>query len=464
MKPSLKKTLVAAASGLAAIAMTGGAVAFCGFYVAKADTKLFNEASKVAIMRDGERTVMTIANDYQGALKEFAIVVPVPVVLEEGQIHVTDNAILDHLDAYTAPRLVEYFDEDPCNIRYYDKMAMPSAAPESAEREERRKGDAALGVTVEAEYTVGEYDIQILSAKESGGLSVWLKQNGYRLPAGAEETLGSYIRQGVKFFVAKVNLEEQSKTGLKYLRPLQVAFESPRFMLPIRLGTLNAKGKQELFVFALTRTGRIETTNYRTVKLPTGMDVPVYVKDEFGEFYKAMFAEQTNRENERAVFLEYAWDMNWCDPCAADPLSNAELQELGVYWVDAPQGGDDRSAPFRPLPQQGSDVFVTRLHVSYDAAHFPEDLMFKETGDRENFQGRYVLRHPYKGEAKCEAGREYRASLPKRYEQEAQTLSTLTGWDVDDVRAKMKGAGQDFTPAPKEKWWEKIWGSKDKKG
>ncbi len=461
-KISLKKTLIAAASGLAAIAMTGGAVAFCGFYVAKADTKLFNKASKVAIMRDGERTVMTISNDYQGALKEFAIVVPVPVVLEEGQIHVTDNAILDHLDAYTAPRLVEYFDEDPCETRYYDKMAMPSATAESDGAGSRR-GDDALGVTVEAEYTVGEYDIQILSAKESGGLAAWLKQNGYKLPSGAEETLGSYIRQGVKFFVAKVNLDEQSKTGLKYLRPLQMAFESPRFMLPIRLGTLNADGKQELFVFALTRSGRVETTNYRTVKLPTGMDVPVYVKNEFGDFYKAMFAEQVERESERAVFLEYAWDMNWCDPCAADPLSNDELQELGVYWVGDPQYRDQPIRPM-PMPVQGSDVFVTRLHVSYDAAHFPEDLMFKETGERENFQGRYVMRHPYKGDAKCDAGREYKASLPKRFEQEAQTLSSLTGWDIDDVRSKMKTSGQPFTPAPKEKWWEKIWGKSDKKG
>ncbi|HBS33004.1 MAG TPA: DUF2330 domain-containing protein [Parvularcula sp.] len=454
---SFKKVLIAAASAIAATAAAGGAVAFCGFYVAKADTKLFNKASKVAIMRDGDRTVMTLANDYQGALKEFAMVIPVPVVLEEGQINVAENAVLDHLDAYTAPRLVEYFDDDPCapqeivvtGARLGGKMA---AAPMRRER----SADA-LGVTVEAEYTVGEYDIQILSAKESGGLAQWLKQNGYQLPAGAEETLTSYIRQGTKFFVAKVNLEEQAKTGLKYLRPLQVAFEHPRFMLPIRLGTVNADGKQELFIFALTRTGRVETTNYRTVKLPTGMEIPVYVKNEFGDFYKAMFAEQTQREAERAVFLEYAWDMNWCDPCAADPLSNDELRELGVYWL----GGDSKSTRGRRALAPGggpSDVFVTRLHVSYDAAHFPEDLMFKETGDRENFQGRYVMRHPFKGDAECEAAEGYRAGLPKRFDAEAQTLANLTGWDIDDVRRKMKDAGQAYDAPRKEKWWEKIWG------
>ena len=43
----------------------------------------------------------------------------------------------------------------------------------------------ALGVTIEAQYTVGEYDILILSAKQSGGLETWLTENGYRIPAGA---------------------------------------------------------------------------------------------------------------------------------------------------------------------------------------------------------------------------------------------------------------------------------------
>ena len=92
-------------------------------------------------------------------------------------------------------------------------------------------------------------------------------------------------------------------------------------MLPIRLGMLNADGPQELFVFALTETGRIETTNYRTTKLPTGMDVPLYVKDTFGDFYKAMFDHQVQEKKMTTVFEEYAWDMGWCDPCAAEPLT-----------------------------------------------------------------------------------------------------------------------------------------------
>ncbi|MEM9169324.1 MAG: DUF2330 domain-containing protein, partial [Pseudomonadota bacterium] len=384
------------------VAAISGAAAFCGFYVAKADTKLFNEASKVAIMRDGERTVISMANDYQGELSAFALVVPVPVVLQEDQIRVADNALIDRLDAYTAPRLVEYFDEDPCapQIAYEARTTAVAQMADALPTPARRKG---LGVTVEAEYTIGEYDIVILSADESDGLQTWLTDNGYKVPDGAGPTLESYIKQNTKFFVAKVNLDAQAQTGLKYLRPLQIAFESPKFMLPIRLGTVNADGKQELFVFGLSRKGRIVSTNYRTVKIPSNMDVPIFVKNDFANFYKSMFDTAAKKEDDRAIFLEYAWDMAWCDPCAADPLSNDELRELGVYWLDDDAPG---SAPRRRMPA-APDVYVTRLHVRYDAKTFPEDLMFKETGDRSNYQGRYVLRHPFKGAATCEAGEAY---------------------------------------------------------
>jgi len=299
-------TILAAA---ATVAVATTAQAFCGFYVARADTSLFNKASQVVLVRDENRTVITMANDFEGDVDDFAVVIPVPTKIEREQINVGDRAIVQHLDAYTAPRLVEYHDPDPC-MRYDRlKMSADRNLPSSAVLEESRTAARSLGVTIEASYTVGEYDILILSAKDSGGLIKWLKKNDYRLPRGAEKVVDSYLKQDMRFFVAKVNLEEQSKLGYQYLRPLQIAYESNKFMLPIRLGTLNAKGKQELYVYALTRSGRVETTNYRTVKLPSNMDVPEFVQGEFAQFYRDMFAKQVEAENERAVFLEYAWDM-----------------------------------------------------------------------------------------------------------------------------------------------------------
>jgi hypothetical protein len=450
---------VLSVAALGALGAAAPASAFCGFYVAKADTKLFNRASQVVLVRDGDRTVLTMANDFKGDPKEFAVVVPVPTFLEREQIHVGDKALVDHLDAYTAPRLVEYFDDDPCRRAVYDMMRAPAAPMAVGSAQEARA--RALGVTIEAQYTVGEYDILILSAKESSGLETWLRENGYRIPAGASSILATYLKQNMRFFVARVNLEQQAKLGFSYLRPLQMAFESPKFMLPIRLGTINADGPQELFIYTLTRKGRVETTNYRTVRLPTGSEVPLFVKTEFGDFYKAMFGEQVRREDMRVVFLEYAWDMSWCDPCAADPLTPEELRQLGVFWLDGgtTPGGPGILPRRAPMPpgQAAVEVFVTRLHVRYDAAHFPEDLVFQETADRENFQGRFVLRHPWKGDSDCPEARRYRQELRERHEQEARTLASLTGWDVDKIRRKMKLDTPSPADPPQEPWWKRIW-------
>ena len=416
--------------------------------MAKVDTRLFNRASQVVLVRNEDRTVLTMANDFKGDLQEFAVVIPVPTFIERDQIHVAERMLLDHLDAYSAPRLVEYFDEDPCSPRRVPELALASPMGARADKLERGRG---LGVTVEAQYTVGEYDILILSARESQGLETWLRENGYRIPAGASSVLGSYLKQGMRFFVARVNLKEQTRLGFNYLRPLQVAYESPKFMLPIRLGMVNADGPQELFIYALTRRGRVETTNYRTVRLPTGMELPPFVKNEFGDFYKAMFSEQVKREDMRTLFLEYAWNMAWCDPCAADPLSPAELKQLGVFWIEDSAG---RSTP-------AQEVFISRLHLRYDKEHFPEDLVFQETGDRENFQGRYVLRHPFqgwKGWGSCPQAIEYRRGLRARQEQEGTTLASLTGWSLNEIRRKMDLPVDGGEPQGSEpKWWQKIW-------
>jgi len=449
--------LATAVSLAAALAAAPPAAAFCGFYVAKADAELFNESSKVVLVRDGDRTVLTMSSDYRGEPEEFALVVPVPTFLERGQIHVGNQAAIDHLDAYTAPRLVEYHDDNPCLRERYQEMAVAAPPTAGAARDARAE---ALGVTIEAAYTVGEYDILILSAEESQGLETWLTENGYRIPEGASAVLGSYLRQGMRFFVARVNLAEQRRLGYSFLRPLQVAYETPKFMLPIRLGTVNAAGPQELFVFALTRTGRIETTNYRTVKLPSDVDVPLFVEDEFGDFYRAMFARQVAEHDMRAVFLEYAWDMAWCDPCAAEPLSASELRDLGVWWVPAdggPEPAPRRRAPILPPGPQPvpHDVFVTRLHLRYDAARFPEDLVFQSTGDRSNFQGRYVMRHPWTGSDECAAADEYRADLRRRREADATRLADLTGWDLAEIRRKMGLRGQPA--AEEESWWQRLW-------
>jgi hypothetical protein len=449
-KSSSWRRIVAASSGTAlcfasALALSvAPAFSFCGFYVAQADSKLFNKSSKVVLAWDAGHASVTMASDYEGNPKEFALVVPVPTVVAERDIRVVDSDLIDKLDAYSAPRLSEYFDEDPCAPprMFSTTAAMPSPPGAAVEV------SSTASVTVEARYEVGVYDILILSAKDSNGLVAWLKQNQYRIPNGAENVLGSYIRQGMHFFVAKVNLDRQKQSADKFLKPLQVSYDTRKFMLPIRLGTVNADGPQDLIVFVLSRNGRVETTNYQTAKMASDIEVPLFAKAEFGAIYKAAFDTSVTADGMSKAYMEYAWDMSGyspCDPCSAPVPTSADLFTLGARW-HYPQYAKASVEEMKSveLPQEPTDAYLTRLHVRYDAQHFPEDLAFLETRDRGRFQAIYKLRHPADHVGACKRGKEYLSSLPLRFATEARDLAKLTGWSEASIREKMEKSGQSF--------------------
>lgn len=414
MRP-LPRFLLAAALSLIAPA----AQAFCGFYVARADGELFNRASMVVYTRVNDTSVITMSSDYRGDPAEFAMIVPTPGVLNRNQVTTVPSTTVAHLDRYTAPRLVEYFDGDPC-----EPEIVYEAAPVTAEgptRKERRDGARALGVKIEREFAVGSYDIQMLSARQSDGLAEFLRGEGYKLPEGAEAALAGYINSGMKFFVAKVNLSRHSAGAEQELEPLQIRFRSKDFMLPIQLGKLNGDGPQDLIVLALNRKGRTVLTNYMTKEIPSDVNVPIFVGQVFPQFYRAMFDKAAGTDG---AFLEYAWDMSWCDPCADDPLSHAEFKQLGVDWV-------------RKSEAATPNVFVTRLHIRYSPTSFFEDLKFAVTEDRENFQGRYILNHPFEGEITCEAGKTYISETRARIKEEAALLRKLTGWSAKTIASNI---------------------------
>ena len=435
MKLAKLKVILGAISLIIALLFNlSPALAFCGFYVAQADSDLYNQASQVIMARDGDRTVLTMANDYQGKVENFALVIPVPVVLQEEQVQVQDPKIIKRIDNFSAPRLVEYFDDNPCHPER--PILRESMTPQTAAGARAQSADS-LGVTVEEEFDVGEYSIVILSATESQGLETWLQQNNYNIPDGASQLLQPYIRQNLRFFVAKVNLENYNPDKFTSLRPLQMAYESSRFMLPIRLGTLNAQGNQDLLVYILSPKGQAEVTNYRTVKIPSDVQIPVYIKEQekFPEFYKLMFEKSWEKNNGKTVFLEYAWDMSKCDPCSAQPLNSTELKDAGVFW-------DDNS------------VFITRLHVRYNRNLYPQDLRFQETPNREFFQGRYVIRHPYDGEANCPEANSYYERVRDRQDKNAQNLANLTGWQLSEIEEEI-----DFVETQgnaSEVWWRRL--------
>ncbi|MBA3458139.1 MAG: DUF2330 domain-containing protein [Deltaproteobacteria bacterium] len=391
--------------------------AFCGFYVAGGDQKMFNDATQVVLMRSGTRTVLSMQNDYKGPPTDFAMVIPVPVVLREGDVKTLTKEVFARVEAMGAPRLVEYWEQDPCPIPQQSMGSAAAGAPLIVEPvPDLKPTDTAadLGVTIEAKFTVGEYQVVILSAKESTGLDTWLRQEGYQIPAGAEPLLRPYVESGMKFFVAKVDPDKVTFVdGRASLSPLRFHYDTEEFSLPIRLGLANSSGTQDLIVNILAPQQRYEVANYDNVTIPTNLDVDVKVKDKFGAFYAALF-DRTIEMNPGAVVTEYAWQATTCDPCPGPALDQSHFLTLGA---DVLGGSKDRVTPYAK-----ADFVLTRLHARYGTS-MKDDLRFTTAapiaGGREvrtmgrleeratsskhnNFQGRYAIRYPWTGPIRCE--------------------------------------------------------------
>jgi hypothetical protein len=425
---------VVAAFSVGAVFGARDASAFCGFYVSGADAPLTNNATQVVLMREGTRTVLSMQNGYQGPPQDFAMVVPVPVVLQKENVKTLPRDVFDRVDKLTAPRLVEYWEQDPCPKPMPTPVAaggfvsrVPVAAPKAAMAAER-----AL-VTIEAQFSVGEYDVVVLSATDSTALDTWLRQNHYRIPAGAEPYLRPYVQMGMKFFVAKVDVSkvrfERLGNGPEQaiLSPLRFHYDSDSFNLAVRLGLINSAGTQDLVVTILARGQRYEVANYDNVAIPTNIDVSDATRSSFGAFYGALF-DETVRRHPRSVVTEYSWASNTCDPCPTPPLQPNDIQTLGADVLPsavayAPPGG---GAPVvrRPMPWNLMNGFVlTRLHARYTRDALGDDLVFRAAppivGGREflqddgkleqgarpdatnNFQARYAIRHPWTGPIAC---------------------------------------------------------------
>jgi uncharacterized protein (TIGR03382 family) len=413
MRHGLRNLILAGAS-LAALPTT--AHAFCGFYVAGSDAKMFNDATQVVMMRQGTRTVLSMQNHYEGPLDAFAMVIPVPTVLKQGDVKTLDPAVFAKVETMGAPRLVEYWEQDPCYIPPpMDKMAMPSGGAVPAMSPVKDSADH--GVKIEAKFSVGEYNILILSAKDSTGLETWLRQEKYSIPSGASDLLKPYVASGMKFFVAKVDPQKVKFDGNKaMLSPLRFFYDAEEFALPIRLGLANSQGTQDLIVNILSPNKRYEVANYKNVTIPTNINVKATVRDHFGEFYAALY-DATIAKNPGAVVTEYAWQAMGCDPCPGPMLDGNDLATLGGDVISGAAVDDNFSAPM-------GNMVLTRLHARY-GKDIKDDLVFKEAGaivggreflrdgakleegaradSNNNFQGRYAIRHPWQGPITCKS-------------------------------------------------------------
>lgn len=397
---------------LAALTWSSSARAFCGFYVSGGGADLFNDASMVVLMRDGTRTVLSMQNNYRGPTEDFALVIPVPVVLQKANVKTLPNEVFARLDTLAAPRLVEEYEPGQC------PPPPPSSAPMPPSVARNQPLPRDLGVTVEAKFEVAEYDIVILSAKYSVGLEIWLNENKYKVPKNVAPLLKPYTETNWKFFVAKVNAKKvKFVDGQAVLSPLRFFYDSEKFELPVRLGLANSGGTQDLIVHVIAKS-RYELANAKNVLVPTNVRLKPNVQPEFGGWYVNLL-ERTFEKNPGAAITEFAWKgalpppKNMvqqgiygvtCDPCPPpEPVDDPLARYLGADALPGVKTDED-------VAQFAQQATVTRLHLRYTKESLTSDLVFKaaspiaggipeqaQPGPAQNnrFQGRYIVRKPF---------------------------------------------------------------------
>ena len=356
--------------------------AFCGTYVGQPGEELYAHTSQVLMVREEGRTTLTLTNDYEGDLTEFAMLVPVPSLLTESDVSLADPRLIDRFAEYTGPRLVEY----ECSDFWYDEWDdydyhggggcgfFGDDAADTDMGTDMEPSAEALQVEVESEFVVGAYQLVVLSSEDAKDLLTWLEREGYGVDAAAEEMLGEYIEDGSYFLAAKVSLDEVPAVG-SYLPPITLSYDSPSFGLPIRLGTLNSAGSQDLVVYAVTdlNEGRVGIANYPEVRfddecMPRGVG-----PDDLGDYILEQFDGAVAEAGGAGWTLEYGWASSWCDPCPpGGAVSESDLRLAGFT------GSSD-------------DAYVTRLRMQYTPETASEDLVLYSSGHPGNDQIRYIL-------------------------------------------------------------------------
>ncbi len=313
----LALVFVCAALGLWLIPTDASATCFCMLRPVAMTTSAqrgitsdpsYSPASAVVILRDGRRTVLTIEAAYQGPATELSMVIPIPSAIDREAVRTVSGTLFRRLDGETAPRVRHVW--PPCPM---PAMPMRAASAEGAgagfggrTRTEAERVQDDYGVEIQDEWPVDEYDVTLLGAEQSNGLLAFLRERGLELPQVAETMLRGYIESGHRFALFHVDPTRAQRLGERMmLSPIQIEYESDELRVPVRLGTLNSPGEQELLLYVLSPEGRYEMANRTNLNAPTDLRMRRDARGAFAELYTSL-TDEIFRRNPGAAITEYA--------------------------------------------------------------------------------------------------------------------------------------------------------------
>lgn len=426
--------------------LSSDAHAFCGTYIGEPGADLTNSASQMAVVRQGQWTTLTMVNDFQGDVAEFAMVIPVPADLDPENVSVAEDHLVRTLEVYSGPRLVEYTCEDLGGWTHHRDLEPESkahvplfAAPfllggcmadyDVVNTPGEVYGDigvptdeAASAVSVEAEFAAGEYEFVLLEAEDAEGLIAWLDAEGYAVGDAALDVMASYVESGSRFLAAKVVLDRAPEAGAN-LSPIQLSYASEGFSLPIRLGTLNSSGEQDLILYTVSDypDGQVGISNYPEATIEDECLLHTGEWDSFADYYNAKFQEAYEASDGFVWVREYGWAVTptWasgvsganslkCDPCPMpslfppasqtgpsvpaedyDPLPDEVITALGFRFQDGSwdSGRWDTGLYVNPY---GPQFYIGRLHMRYAPDAVDQDLVLYSNRITDQEQIRFI--------------------------------------------------------------------------
>lgn len=389
---------------LLALLNTPWAHAFCGTYVSTDAGAVVNHDSQVVVAIENGRTVLTLANDFEGAVADFGLVIPLPGTVTAADVSVVDRAALDRIDAYTAPRTVRYSCSDVVWVPgdsggWVDygpggSSGCGGSSDEPATFEQQSSADSGAyqggglgsstfaGGTTAERFTAGEYELALVDATGVGSLDAWLADNGFDLPTGARALIAEAIGGGARFLVARVSAESLAGAEARsWLSPIQVRYAGEEVVLPVRLGATAAGGQQDILVYGITTmaAGALAVANYPSV--PVEEDCILGDSDGDGAFddlgtgYEALFDlshTAADRGGRAGWTLEFNSPQGVCDPLPPDgPIESSTLVALGF------EGGVDNAN-------------LARIHLRGQPGEIDQDLVLYASGFTRYWQQAYI--------------------------------------------------------------------------
>lgn len=389
---------------LALALLSGHAAAFCGAFIGDASGPPSNVSSRMALATSGDFSTLTLFNDVQAGAGHFGLVIPVPPGLDRDNLRLASTALMDRMDRYTAPRLVDYTCED---LHEGVVTASVAAAPDDAQGGAKSSaptstsslgcgtndwvvdawqatdtGPDSGGVETRDEFDLGEYTAWVLAADDGAALAAWMADAGLEADALTAARLQEYVDQGTEFLALRVDLEA-APNERTWLTPLQIGYPGATWTLPLRLGAAASRGVQDLVLYVITDPGRGEVgiSNYPELAAPEA-DCMVPEDTEIATWYEHRFTawsglpadpvELMGGESGFRWLTEYTWGSGKCDPCPdTGPLVPEDLEGLG-------------------FAAHAYGYQVTRLHLRYTPDAVTQDLVLYPTGLAGQEQLKYI--------------------------------------------------------------------------